>query len=82
MNAPLIESAFLGYAQDFSKGGLGLYVRVCASCPDRASLEKWAHARGLPVSHGYCPECAARMMANYLGERDDSCLTGNAESPA
>lgn len=82
MTPQMIESAFLGYGQDFSRGGLGLYIRVCSSCPDRASLEKWAHARGLPVSHGFCPQCAAKMISQFLGEQEDSCLTGNAQSPA
>jgi hypothetical protein len=36
---------------------------VCAWCADAAVAEKRAASSGLVVSHGICPECAARQSA-------------------
>lgn len=39
----------------------GKVAIVCAWCPDLKIAEKRARAAGLLVSHGICPECAARQ---------------------
>lgn len=36
-------------------------MRVCAWCPDLKLANAWAAAHGVRVSHGICPECAAKM---------------------
>jgi hypothetical protein len=39
-------------------------ARVCAYCPDKAKAERRADALNLSVTHGACPECLAKLMAN------------------
>ena len=56
--------AWLGYK---AEGGQ-MFARVCAWCPPAKvkAAEEWA--KPLPVSHGCCPDCAQRMMAQVTGE--------------
>lgn len=53
MTSPLIERAFVGYKIADGR----LFIRVCCACPDRASLEAWAKAKGTSMTHTYCPAC-------------------------
>lgn len=62
----MIERAFMGYKIDERAGHL--VVRVCFWCSDRASLEAWVIARGAPMTHGICPQCAERLRNQILGE--------------
>jgi hypothetical protein len=55
---PLIERAFVGYK--LAQGEL--FIRICCACPDKDSLESWAHAKGTRITHTYCPSCAAKML--------------------
>jgi hypothetical protein len=61
-----LPRAWLGYA-GFSDAGP--VVRVCAWCPDKLEAEAEAKAAGHVVSHGICPECAQKLMAEQTGER-------------
>ena len=60
--------AFLGYK--LSHGSL--LIRACASCPGRAEVEAFARAEPpVPVTHGICPACYAKAMAEVLGEQNE-----------
>jgi hypothetical protein len=63
--------AFLGYK--LSHGSL--LIRVCASCPGRAEVEAFARAEPpVPVTHGICPACYQKAMAEVLGEACQSAV--------
>lgn len=55
----MIERAFVGYKLAAGK----LFVRVCASCPDKASLEAWCEAKGTAMTHTLCPACYQTQLA-------------------
>ena len=66
---PAFNSAFLGFK--FSHGTL--LIRVCSSCPGRAEVEAFAAREpAVPVTHGLCPACYEKAMAELLGEPAES----------
>jgi hypothetical protein len=60
----LPPKAWLGYKVN---PGKGFMVRICCMCPDQAEAMRQAHP--LPVTHTYCAEHAAAMMAEVTGEK-------------
>jgi hypothetical protein len=61
--------AVLGYK---AMGNLGIGVRVCCECDRSGDAVRWAAP--LPVTHGYCPSCATRMIAKVTGDAEQSRL--------
>lgn len=43
-------------------------IKVCAWCPDvvRRPQEAAARARGVSITHGICPRCAAALRAELV----------------
>lgn len=48
-------SAFMGVQ--------GEMATVCAWCPTKVDADIWCKARGWQVSHGCCPSCFDKQMA-------------------
>ena len=50
----------------------GTVFEVCAWCPPdiREVAERAGRASGLPISHGICPSCLARQLAEIPDPRD------------
>lgn len=50
----------------------GTVFEVCAWCPPdvREVAERAGRASGLPISHGICPSCTARQLAEIPDPRD------------
>lgn len=68
---PAFNSAFLGFK--IAHGTL--LIRVCSSCPGRAEVEAFAAREpAVPVTHGLCPACYQKAMAELLGEPAGSVL--------
>ena len=42
---------------------------VCAWCADKAEADHWSKAHGLKVSHGMCPNCHDKFVAEIKCER-------------
>lgn len=64
----LMPKSFVGYGLDLSRNGMGLFVKVCAWCADKAEMDAWAAKKKLATSHSCCPTCAQVMMAAVTGE--------------
>lgn len=43
-------------------------VTVCAWCPDKAARDAAAAEAGHDVTHGICPDCAARLVREIAHE--------------
>ena len=43
-------------------------VKVCSWCPDAAEQTASARAHGYDVTHGACPACAAKLLAECEAE--------------
>ena len=57
--------AFMGYKA--SERG-GFIMRICCyGCEGQKQVEQLARLRGMEVSHGACPKCAAVQIARITG---------------
>lgn len=57
--------AFMGYKAD-PRGGFIMRI-CCYGCKGRKEVEQLARMRGMAVSHGACPQCAAVYIARLTG---------------
>lgn len=44
--------------------GVTTVARVCSWCPSKTQADAWAIAQGHEISHGMCPACEAKFMAD------------------
>ena len=66
------NSAWLGY-RNMSRNGVPAFgIAICAyhDPKERAESERRAKEEGFIVTHGICPECAARMTARFVPESE------------
>lgn len=56
--------AFMGYKS--SRRG-GFMIRCCSWCEGKAEVQRIAQLRGMEVTHGACPKCAAVQIARITG---------------
>jgi hypothetical protein len=64
-----MPQSFVGYGLDLSRNGLGLYVKVCAWCPDKSEMDQWAAQKALKTSHTACPKCYQKQIAELTGDK-------------
>ena len=67
---PVYPKAWIGLVNLSTPKVVCYGVRLCSWCPDIAKAEAMAKKENLTVSHGLCPSCYDKQIAQLLGEKE------------